>query len=171
MDEVGVWIRKAEVAELITRYAALTDAGEWEALAALYTEDGRMNRPMAPDDFIAGRGEILKAFRARPPRSARHVVANILVRLEDDARASATSQLLLFTAQASGTDSLPVQSAPPPLIGSYHDKLLNTNRAGAFRSGAATSISAHLRRESSHEPGRGGARDDQLPGADVAHQP
>jgi 3-phenylpropionate/cinnamic acid dioxygenase small subunit len=133
MDEVGVWIRKAEVAELITRYPALTDAGEWEALAALYTEDGRMNRPMAPDDFIAGRCEILKAFRARLPRSARHVVANVLVRLEDDARASATSQLLLFTAQAIGTDSVPVQSAQPPLIGSYHDKLLNTEQGWRFQ--------------------------------------
>jgi hypothetical protein len=52
---------RAAIAELITRYAALNDAGEWEALAALYTEDGRMSRPTVPEELISGRVAILDA--------------------------------------------------------------------------------------------------------------
>jgi uncharacterized protein (TIGR02246 family) len=78
MAEEGGWQAKAAIAELITRYAALNDTGDWDAVAALYTEDGRMNRPTAPDQFISGRSAILAAFRARPPQASRHIVANVL---------------------------------------------------------------------------------------------
>ena len=44
MDELRAWLLKSEIAELLTRYVALNDAADWESLAALYTEDGRMNR-------------------------------------------------------------------------------------------------------------------------------
>lgn len=126
MDDAGAWIHKAAIAELMTRYLALNDAGDWDALAGLFIEDARMNRPTAPDAFIEGRGAILEAFRARPPRVTRHIAANVLVTLEGKARASATSQILLFTGQSAGRDGLPIQSAAPPLIGTYHDRLVNT---------------------------------------------
>jgi ketosteroid isomerase-like protein len=48
MDEASAWVARAAITELITRYAALNDAGDWDAVAALYTEDGRMNRPTVP---------------------------------------------------------------------------------------------------------------------------
>ena len=131
MDELRAWILKAEIAELITRYVALNDAADWEAVAALYTEDGRMNRPSAPQEFITGRDAILRAFRARPPRIARHVVANILVTLADESRATATSQILLFTGQAVAV-GLPVQSPLPPLVGSYLDTLVRTTQGWRF---------------------------------------
>ena len=141
MDEASAWIHKAAITELITRYAALSDAGDWEALAALYTDAGRMNRPTAPDAFVEGRSAILEAFKARPARSTRHIVANVLVTLESEARASATSQILLFTGSA-GRDRLPVQSAAPPLVGTYHDSSSSTDGpAGALPSGAAALIS------------------------------
>src|SRR5437867_474257 len=97
MDEVKTWTAKAAVAELIVRYAALNDAADWDAVAALYTEDGRMSRPTSPDDFIVGRATILAGFRSRPARASRHFVANILVTIEGETRARATSRILLFT--------------------------------------------------------------------------
>jgi len=100
MDEVKALTTKAAIAELITRYAALNDAGNWDAVAELYTEDGRMSRPTSPDDFVAGRAAILAGFRSRPPRAARHFVANILVTLEGETRARASSHILLFTGSA-----------------------------------------------------------------------
>jgi len=132
MDEAGAWGAKAAIAELITRYAALSDAGDWDALAALYTEEGRMNRPTAPDQFIDGREAILAAFKSRPRRSARHIVANVLVTLESDARARASSQLLLFSGSAAADGGLPVQSSGPPLIGSYEDTLVKTTEGWRF---------------------------------------
>jgi hypothetical protein len=100
MDEVRAWMAKAAITELITRYAALNDAGDWDALATLYTEDGRMNRPTAPDDFIVGRTAIVAAFRVRPRRAARHIVAYTLVTLDDESVAHASTRILLFTGGA-----------------------------------------------------------------------
>jgi ketosteroid isomerase-like protein len=107
-------LAERDIARMIVAYAAATDLGDWDAVAAMYAEDGRMSRPTAPDDFIAGREAILAAFRARPARASRHVVANVQVDVSEDA-ATASSQLLLFTAAASA-----------PLVGSYHDRLVQT---------------------------------------------
>jgi hypothetical protein len=131
MDETIAWAAKAAIAELITRYAAFNDAGDWDGVAALYTEDGRMSRPSAPDDFIAGRAAILAAFRSRPLRAARHIIANVLVTLENQTEARATSQILLFTGVSAG-EGLPVQSATPPLVGSYRDRLSRTHDGWRF---------------------------------------
>jgi ketosteroid isomerase-like protein len=131
MDETNVWLAKAAIAELITRYAALNDAGDWDGVAALYTDDGRMSRPTAPEDFIAGRAAILAAFRSRPLRATRHIVANVLVTLESETEARATSQILLFTSTSAG-EGLPVRSAAPPLVGSYRDRLTRTNDGWRF---------------------------------------
>jgi hypothetical protein len=131
MDETYAWAAKAAIAELITRYAALNDAGDWDGVATLYTDDGRMSRPTAPEDFIAGRAAILAAFRSRPLRATRHIVANVLVSLESDTEARATSQILLFTGASAG-EGLPVQSMAPPLVGTYRDRLTRTNHGWRF---------------------------------------
>jgi ketosteroid isomerase-like protein len=122
MDDTHAWMAKAAIAELITRYAALSDAGDWDGVAALYTDDGRMSRPTAPDDFIDGRAAILAAFRSRPPRAQRHIIANVLVTLDSDSEARASSQILLFTG-VSEAGGPPVQSTTPPLVGTYRDRL------------------------------------------------
>ena len=132
MDETSAWLARSAIAELITRYAALNDAGEWDALAALYTEDGRMSRPSAPEEFINGRAAILAAFRARPRRASRHIVTNILVTLDGEVRARATSHMLLFIGQPSAEGGLPTLSAAPPLIGGSDDRLVKTQAGWRF---------------------------------------
>lgn len=101
------------IERLIIDYAAHNDAGDWDAVAALYVNGGRMSRPTAPDEFIEGREAILVAFKARPARTTRHICANIRVDVDGDT-ATGTSQILLFT----GHDA--------PKVGSYHDKLART---------------------------------------------
>ena len=132
MSDRDDWVAKAAISELITRYAALNDAGDWAAVAALYTDDGRMNRPTAPDDFVVGREAILAAFKARPARAARHVVANILVTLENPTEASASSQILLFTGADAHDGGLPLQSVSPPLVGTYEDRLVRDTSGWRF---------------------------------------
>ena len=112
MDDLERLIEERSIESLLVQYVADNDAGNWEALAAAYTKNGRMSRPTAPDDFIEGQAEILAAFQARPPRKSRHVVANILVNVNADKTATAQSQILLFLEQKSA-----------PLVGSYADKL------------------------------------------------
>jgi ketosteroid isomerase-like protein len=131
LNTIESWLAKAEIAELITRYAAFNDAGDWDAVAALYTESGRMSRPTAPDTFIDGREAILAAFRARPRRVSRHIVANILVNISDARMATATSQILLYTARPQDGEGLPAVSGPP-LVGSYSDILTRTDEGWRF---------------------------------------
>ena len=106
---------------LILDYAALVDGADWAAVAALYTATGRMSRPTAPDQFIEGREAILAAFLARPPRVTRHICANIRVTMISAVEATATSQILLFTA-----------ADTPPLVGSYADRLVESSEGWRF---------------------------------------
>jgi len=70
--------------------------------------------------FVTGREAILAGFRARPPRTTRHVVANIRVTVAG-ATATATSQVLLFTGPAA-----------PPVVGSNRDRLILTEIGWKF---------------------------------------
>jgi 3-phenylpropionate/cinnamic acid dioxygenase small subunit len=132
MHEASELRAKFEIAELITRYAALNDTGDWEAVAHMYTEQGRMSRPTAPDEFLVGRTAILAAFRARPRRATRHIVANLIVSLQDEARASATSQILLYIGSPATDGGLPLPPLTPPLIGSFQDRLVRTGEGWRF---------------------------------------
>jgi len=104
-----------DCARLIARYANLNDAGEWEAVAALYAPDGRMSRPTAPDDWIEGQTAILAAFQSRPLRKTRHICSNIVIDVLAPDRAEAESAMLLFTNEG------------PPKVGSFHDRLIRIN--------------------------------------------
>lgn len=109
------------IEKLIVRYAALNDAGDWEGVADLYEDDGRMSRPTAPDEFIEGRDAILAAFKARPARQSRHIVANVLAEKIDMLNATATSQILLFTA-----------ADQTPMVGTYSDTLKKSLKGWRF---------------------------------------
>jgi 3-phenylpropionate/cinnamic acid dioxygenase small subunit len=113
MTDLDRLLAEHAIARRITHYAALNDAARWDELAALFTPNGRVNRPTAPDNFTTGRDAILAAFQSRPPRHSRHITANILVTVADDGQsATAQSQILLFTA-----------ANTTPLVGTYHDQL------------------------------------------------
>jgi hypothetical protein len=132
MDETAAWLARSAIAELITRYAVLNDTADWAAVAALYTENGRMSRPVAPEEFTSGRAAILAAFQARPRRASRHVVANVLVTLDGEERARAVSQILLYTGTAADDGGPPILSASSPLVGTWEDTLVKTPEGWRF---------------------------------------
>lgn len=109
-----------DCARLINHYANLNDAARWEEAAALFAADGAMARPTAPDELIVGREAILAAFRARPPRDARHVLSNIVIEVESADAATGTSTMLLFTGFGA------------PLVGSYRDRFVRTDEGWRF---------------------------------------
>jgi ketosteroid isomerase-like protein len=121
VDALANLLAERACERLILNYAARNDAGDWDGVAALYTEDGRMSRPTAPDAFIEGRAAILAAFKARPARTTRHICANIRVVVESEDYATASSQILLFTA-----------AGQPPLVGSYADRFSHTPEGWRF---------------------------------------
>ena len=120
MDELERLLAERAIEAMIVDYAAFNDAGDWDAVAAMYLPEGRMSRPTAPDVFIEGRDAILAALKARPARASRHVVANIRVAIEGSS-AEATSQILLFTS-----------ADKPPLVGTYADRLAQTAEGWRF---------------------------------------
>ncbi len=109
-----------QCARLVHVYANANDAADWDKVAALYAEDGVMFRPTAPDDGVAGRNSILASLRARPPRTTRHVCANVVVDVLSETEATGESAMLLFTGGAQ------------PLVGSFHDRFVLTGEGWRF---------------------------------------
>jgi hypothetical protein len=120
MDGLAKLLAEREIERLILDYAAHNDAANWEAVADMFAVNGRVSRPIAPDDFTEGRNAILAAFKARPPRRTRHIVSNIRVNVTDST-AVASSQIMLFT----GADMA-------PLVGSFADQLILTHDGWRF---------------------------------------
>ena len=88
-------LAEAEIARLVTRYAALNDEGDFDALAALFTDDGIFIRPSGGDPIV-GRANILASYKARPPRRTRHIISNILVEVRSPSEAECRSTMLLY---------------------------------------------------------------------------
>lgn len=109
-----------DCARLVHHYANLNDAAEWEAVAALFAEDGLLFRPSAPDLPIAGRNAILAAFLSRPPRKTRHVCANVVIDVLSSDEAVGESAMLLFTGPGA------------PLVGSFNDRFVRASDGWRF---------------------------------------
>lgn len=110
-----------DCARLINVYATLNDEARWEDLVALFTPDGLMTRPTAPEEPIVGHDSLLAAFRSRPPRTTQHICANIVVTAESANTASASSAILLF-----------VDPDKPPLVGTYRDRFVRIDGVWQF---------------------------------------
>ncbi|UUR08301.1 nuclear transport factor 2 family protein [Sphingomonas glaciei] len=109
-----------QCARLVHVYANANDAADWDKVAALYAEDGVMFRPTAAADGVAGRDRILASLRARPPRTTRHVCANVVVDVLSETEATGESAMLLFIGSAK------------PLVGSFHDRFVLTDEGWRF---------------------------------------
>lgn len=123
---------EADCARQINLYALLNDAGDWEGVAALYHEHGRMARPSAPDAFVEGRAAILAAFEARPPRKTRHLVGNIVVDVVDEDNATATSCIVLYQGTAGEAGELAKMAPGQPLVGGFRDKFVREGEQWLF---------------------------------------
>ena len=105
--------------QAIITFATLNDAGEYEQLSQLFSEDGKFARPSEPDNFITGRSAIQAAMEARSPRKTRHLVNNIEVTVTGPDTARASSFISLYAAPLGGD-----VVASPILIGRYEDEFI-----------------------------------------------
>ena len=123
---------EADCEKLIKRYVNLNDAQDWEGVAALYTQDARFARPSRPGEFVEGRAAILASFTARPPRAQRHVIANIVVDVEDADNARAFSVIVLYMGDVPEDGGLPTMDPKSPLVGTFTDRLVRTPEGWRF---------------------------------------
>ena len=108
--------------QLVNRFALLNDACDYEALAATFTEDGVFARPTIPDQPMVGRQTILEQFSKRPPRTLRHLMANVVVTAESTDRASGVCYMILYSGPAlADGEKGPPKVDSPALIGAFHD--------------------------------------------------
>jgi ketosteroid isomerase-like protein len=131
MDDTQRRAIEWDVTRLIHDYVNRNDAQDWEAVAALYTDDGSLRRPSGGDP-VQGRAAILAAFRARPPRAQRHVIANTVVEVESATEARAFSVIVLYMGDAAEDGGLPVKAANSPLVGTFTDRVVLTEDGWRF---------------------------------------
>ncbi len=108
--------------QLVQRFAVLNDASDFEELVKLFTEDGVFARPTIPDQPMVGRQVILEQFKKRPPRTIRHLMANVAITAESADRASGVCYMILYSGPppAEGEKG-PPKADGPALIGAFHD--------------------------------------------------
>lgn len=109
--------------DTIARAARLVDLQDYEGFAALFTEDGVLQRPGG--EPLVGREAIVAAYRARPAsRITRHLLAGTVVDLLAPDEAQAYSSVLLWVgdeADAIGPQGRPARGAQ--VAGEFEDRL------------------------------------------------
>jgi ketosteroid isomerase-like protein len=119
-----------ECERLIHLYAMSNDAGDFEAMADMFTEDGVFARPSQGDVLIRGKAAILAAYASRPPRFTRHLITSVVVTVEDQDNARAHSYLSLYTGQEGV--GLPRAAEPAYLIGDFRDRFVRRDGVWKF---------------------------------------
>jgi len=108
--------------QLVQRFALYNDANEFEQLVQLFTEDGVFARPTIPDQPMVGRQVILEQFKKRPPRTIRHLMANVTITAESHDRATGVCYMILYSGPALAEgEKGPPKADGPALIGAFHD--------------------------------------------------
>lgn len=147
---------RREIERLVYRYAEAIDAGDFEAVGALFA-DGAV---CAPDGSVIAEGAdavtglyetTTRLYDDGTPRT-RHIIANVIVEAAEDGRtASARSRFTVFQA----TEALPLQAI---IVGDYADDFALVDDRWAFRRRIMRpalygDLSQHLLVESHREPG------------------
>lgn len=129
---------------LVRRYTNAHDRADWRALAGLIAEDAVFSRPSAPDQPIVGKDAILASFRARAPRTARHVIANTVIDAINHDTAKGISLVLLYTATQAGEEA---GGFNQPLIGEFRDHFVRSDGDWRFyaRSGSIVLTEEEIR--------------------------
>ena len=119
-----------ECERLIHLYGMLNDAGDFGAMAEMFTEDGVFARPSQGDVLVRGKAAILAAYTSRPARFTRHLITSVVVTVEDQDNARAHSYLSLYTGRAG--EGLPRLAEPVYLIGDFKDRFVRGDGGWKF---------------------------------------
>jgi hypothetical protein len=123
---------------LVLDFAYFSDYQDPDALGALFTADGRMERPSG--DALIGRDAIVKSYRARPGgRVTRHVCTNIRITVESVDRARGLTYAVVYAANANtladGHFGIPAE--PRQLVGEFADEFVKTEEGWRIASRVA----------------------------------
>ena len=117
------WSIDVACRDTIARAARRVDLQDYEGFAALFTEDGVLQRPNG--EPLQGRAAMVAAYRARPAtRITRHLLAGTVVDIVSADEALAHSAVLLWVGEqtdATGPSGRPARGAQ--VAGEFEDRL------------------------------------------------
>ncbi len=120
---------------VVLESAACNDRRDWDALAALYADDGRLVRPSG--QTAVGRDEIRAAYAGGPAgRRTRHLCTNLQVDIDADGTAATAHTVVMLVSwdhddhhadhRDDEHDGLPVATGTS--LGEFADRLMLTDR-------------------------------------------
>ena len=116
-----------ECTALVLAAANLTDSGQYEALAALFSDHAVLVRPNG--DELEGRESIISAYAGRAPeRISRHLILNTQFTSVTSDIATSVSQVLLWAGNRNdepGPFGRPIRG--PQIVGKFEDTFAHTN--------------------------------------------
>ncbi|UUX94517.1 nuclear transport factor 2 family protein [Aquabacterium sp. J223] len=116
---------------LVLDAAAAVDGGRPEAFAALFCEDGVLQRPGGQP--LVGRAAIAAAYASRAPdRMTCHIVTNSRVELLGDGEARVASSVLLWTGSRADAEGAQGRPATAQVLGEFDDRLRLTAEGWRF---------------------------------------
>lgn len=123
-EGVAAWAAREACRDLVMRSALYTDARNAQAYAALFAENGELQRPGGTT--LHGRDAIHAAYAARPAsRLTRHMVSNCVVTMDGPTQAGALSYVLMWSGSTEDADTPSGRPAQPQqMVGEYEDRFV-----------------------------------------------
>lgn len=121
--------------KLVLEFAACVDAQDFERLRDLFSADAGFARPTEPDTLIRGPDNIVNAYLSRPrTRITQHLCSNIQITVLAPDRASGTTRVLLFLADAAEPEvpGKGRKAAASQLVGRFDDQFVRTAQGWRF---------------------------------------
>jgi hypothetical protein len=118
---------------LVLDFAYYSDRQENEALAALFTRNGTMQRPAG--DVLIGRAAILQSYESRGAgRMTRHICTNIRITVESEDRATGLTYAIVYSANATRPPEahFGIKADPRQLVGEFEDEFVRTDEGWRF---------------------------------------
>jgi hypothetical protein len=120
---------------LVLEFAACVDAQDYARLRDLFTADASFARPTDPDTLIHGVDSIVNAYLSRPrTRVTQHLCTNVQITVQSAERASGTTRVLLFMADAAEPEVAGKgrKAAASQLVGCFNDQFVLTAQGWRF---------------------------------------
>jgi SnoaL-like protein len=120
---------------LVLDFAYFSDRQDYEALAALFTKHGTMERPSG--DTLIGHDAILESYRSRGAgRITRHICTNIRITVESADRARGLTYAVVYSATTSRPPEahFGIKADARQLIGEFEDEFVRTAEGWRFAS-------------------------------------
>ncbi len=109
-----------ECTRLIMDYAVYRDAGDAEAYANLFTENGSLS---LLGQTFSSRAAILERMRTAPPQTSMHLMSTVRIFPESATRARGVSYAEVYV---EGAGEAPAKTGGFLAIGRYHDRFEKT---------------------------------------------